>query len=188
MVLWFRPVLASVPMPVLTGLFLYLGQSALGGNQMYERGVQLISDPSQDKVSWAKVQARARGRERASNANTKTITNTITNNTNTITKQHQHQQHQQHRQPSTWTKSNVPRKVVAAFTIVQYAVLGGMIWFKGCPIGVLFPVIITTPPFEYLHLRPRAPFARVFVQTPVPSSTLPCPCPCPRPRPRPPPR
>jgi hypothetical protein len=147
MVLWFRPVLASVPMPVLTGLFLYLGQSALGGNQMYERGVQLISDPSQDKVSWAKVQARARGRERASS----TITNTITNNTNTITKQHQqhtqhtqHQQHQQHRQPSTWTKANVPRKVVAAFTIVQYAVLGGMIWFKGCPIGVLFPVIITT--------------------------------------------
>ena len=34
----------------------------------------------------------------------------------------------------------MPRKVVAAFTVVQYAVLGGMIWFKGCPIGVLFPV------------------------------------------------
>ena len=64
MVLWFRPVLASVPMPVLTGLFLYLGQSALGGNQMYERGVQLISDPSQDKVSSARAKARDRGRGR----------------------------------------------------------------------------------------------------------------------------
>ena len=44
--------------------------------------------------------------------------------------------------PSAWTKAGVPRKVVAAFTGVQYAVLAGMIWFKGCPIGVLFPVII----------------------------------------------
>ena len=35
MVLFARPVLGAVPMPVLTGLFLYLGLSALGGNQMY---------------------------------------------------------------------------------------------------------------------------------------------------------
>ena len=46
MVLCFRPLLAQVPMPVLTGLFLYLGQSALKGNQMYERTVELVSDPA----------------------------------------------------------------------------------------------------------------------------------------------
>ena len=71
-------------MPVLTGLFLYLGTSALKGNQMWQRGVQLLSDPAMDPPNQA------------------------------------------------WTKAKVPRKVTAAFTLVQYAALATMIWIKGC--------------------------------------------------------
>lgn len=41
-----RPFLRSVPMAVLTGLFLYLGQSALSGNQMWERATLLVTDPA----------------------------------------------------------------------------------------------------------------------------------------------
>lgn len=45
-IVFFRPFLRSVPMAVLTGLFLYLGQSALSGNQMWERATLLVTDPA----------------------------------------------------------------------------------------------------------------------------------------------
>lgn len=44
-VVFARDKLRAVPKPALTGLFLYLGQSALKGNQMWERGVELAQDP-----------------------------------------------------------------------------------------------------------------------------------------------
>ncbi len=44
-VVFARDKLRAVPKPALTGLFLYLGQSALRGNQMWERTVELAQDP-----------------------------------------------------------------------------------------------------------------------------------------------
>mmetsp|Transcript_76116 Transcript_76116/g.152934 ORF Transcript_76116/g.152934 Transcript_76116/m.152934 type:complete len:409 (+) Transcript_76116:1-1227(+) len=56
-VVWLRPLLRAVPAPALSGLFLYLGQSALRGNQMWERGVGLLSDPALTPANkpWAQV-------------------------------------------------------------------------------------------------------------------------------------
>mmetsp|Transcript_10641 Transcript_10641/g.25314 ORF Transcript_10641/g.25314 Transcript_10641/m.25314 type:complete len:552 (+) Transcript_10641:190-1845(+) len=62
-VLILRPVLSRVPLAVLMGLFLHLGTSALTGNQMWERIVEVLEDPEltpimpwKDHVSIPKVQ------------------------------------------------------------------------------------------------------------------------------------
>jgi len=86
-----RNLLTQVPLPVLMGLFMYLGTSALPGNEMFERIKGLIKDPTvAKKEKWA----------------------------------------------------GVPKKITTIFTLIQIACLGAMIWVKGSPIGVLFPVII----------------------------------------------
>jgi hypothetical protein len=41
-----RQLLTQVPMPVLMGLFMYLGTSALAGNEMWERVLGIFKDPS----------------------------------------------------------------------------------------------------------------------------------------------
>lgn len=41
-----RLLLAQVPLPVLMGLFMYLGTSALPGNEMWERTIGLLKDPT----------------------------------------------------------------------------------------------------------------------------------------------
>lgn len=86
-----RTLLTQVPLPVLMGLFMYLGTSALPGNEMFERIKGLITDP-------------------------------------TVAKKEK------------WTA--IPRRITTLFTLIQVACLGAMIWVKGSPIGVLFPVII----------------------------------------------
>lgn len=51
-----RSLMTQVPLPVLMGLFCYLGTSALPGNQMYERVKSIFQDKSaQDDAPWAKV-------------------------------------------------------------------------------------------------------------------------------------
>lgn len=90
-ILKLRPQLAQIPLPVTTGLFLYLGVSGLKGNEMWERTKLLITDKTlRPKAPWNKLPAK---------------------------------------------KTNI-------FTLIQLACLGSMMWVKGSPIGVLFPVLI----------------------------------------------
>jgi hypothetical protein len=86
-----RMLLTQVPRPVLMGLFMYLGISALPGVEMWERITGLFKE------------TRLAGKEK-------------------------------------W--SNIPKKVVTSFTLVQMACLGAMFWVKESPVGVLFPVVI----------------------------------------------
>jgi len=51
-----RDILRQVPLPVLMGLFAYLGISALPGNQMFERVKELFMDTSEiTDTAWASV-------------------------------------------------------------------------------------------------------------------------------------
>jgi hypothetical protein len=86
-----RALLTQVPLPVLMGLFMYLGTSALPGNEMFARICGLFKDKS--------VSAKER-----------------------------------------W--SSVPQRTTTAFTLLQVACLGAMMWVKESRIGVLFPIII----------------------------------------------
>lgn len=54
-----RKLLAQVPLPVLMGLFMYLGTSALPGNEMWERILGLFKDDSvAPKERWSSVPKR----------------------------------------------------------------------------------------------------------------------------------
>jgi len=86
-----RNLLTNVPLSVLMGLFMYLGTSALPGNEMWERIKEIFKDPFELK-------------------------------------------------PNRW--SNVPRKITTFFTVTQVACLAAMVYVKGSPLGVLFPVVI----------------------------------------------
>ena len=87
-----RQLLGQLPLPVLMGLFLYLGISSLPGNEMWERVKGMLEDSA--------VASEKR-----------------------------------------WTKL-VPRRSVNAFTLIQVACLGAMLYVKESPIGVLFPIVI----------------------------------------------
>lgn len=51
-----RQLLSQLPLPVLMGLFLYLGTSALPGNEMWERMKGLLKDPDADEPRrWSAV-------------------------------------------------------------------------------------------------------------------------------------
>ena len=51
-----RMLLSLVPLPVLMGLFMYLGTSTLPGNEMYERIKGIFKeDPATDKPRWSSV-------------------------------------------------------------------------------------------------------------------------------------
>lgn len=86
-----RAVLTQIPTPVLMGLFMFLGTSALPGNEMWERIKGLFMDSEiAPKERW----------------------------------------------------NSVPKKVTMLFTAIQIACLGGMVYVKESPFGVLFPVVI----------------------------------------------
>lgn len=53
-----RRLLAQVPLPVLMGLFMYLGTSALPGNEMWERILSLFKDSDAPKERWSAVPKR----------------------------------------------------------------------------------------------------------------------------------
>merc|ERR1712216_621483 len=58
-IIFLRPVLKQVPLAVLMGLFMFLGTSALKGNEMWERTVGLVEDPSIPRGQpWEGVVAR----------------------------------------------------------------------------------------------------------------------------------
>jgi len=86
-----RQFLTNIPKSVLMGLFMYLGTSALPGNEMWERTTGMLKD-------------------------------------STVAKKER------------W--SDIPKKVVNGFTLLQCACLAAMFSIKNSPIGVLFPVII----------------------------------------------
>lgn len=86
-----RRFVQNIPKSVLMGLFLYLGVSALPGNEMWERICGLFKDPK-------------------------------------IAKEEK------------W--SQIDRKKVTSFTLLQCACLAAMFSIKNSKIGVLFPVII----------------------------------------------
>jgi hypothetical protein len=50
-----RQLLTQVPLPVLMGLFMYLGTSALPGNEMWERVVGFFKDSSASKEPWTGI-------------------------------------------------------------------------------------------------------------------------------------
>lgn len=91
-VLRLRPLLAQIPLPVTTGLFLYLGVSGLKGNEMWDRTKLLITDKAL-------------------------------------------------RPKAPWTNRVSPKKT-NIYTLIQLSCLASMMWVKGSPIGVLFPVLI----------------------------------------------
>lgn len=112
-VVGYRPLLRAVPKPALSGLFFYLGQSALRGNQMFERCVALLTDPALDPPGkpWARCAAAANrpGIERSGGI----------------------------------PGGGVPPPTVLAYTLVQVACLVCLVAVKDNSIaGVLFPVVV----------------------------------------------
>ncbi|CAM9300496.1 unnamed protein product [Ectocarpus fasciculatus] len=105
-ILKLRPLLAQIPLPVTTGLFLYLGVSGLAGNELWDRTKLLVTDP--------KLRPKA----------------------------------------ASW--SRLPASKTNMYTMIQLACLGSMMWVKGSPIGVLFPVLIAL----------LAPLRMLLVKTP----------------------
>ncbi|CBJ30043.1 boron transporter 1 [Ectocarpus siliculosus] len=106
-ILKLRPLLAQIPLPVTTGLFLYLGVTGLAGNEMWDRTKLLFTDP--------KLRPKA----------------------------------------APW--SRLPASKTNMYTMIQLACLGSMMWVKGSPIGVLFPVLIAL----------LAPLRMLLVKTPL---------------------
>jgi len=108
-----RKTLARTPKAALMGLFLYLGTSALKGNQMFARSCELLGGPLVDLDALDSK-----------------------------------------RKDRPWAQ--VPRKVVAGFTVLQIGLLASMMVLKNSPLGVGFPIIIAAlGPLRSLMLRTK---------------------------------
>ena len=60
-VLFCRPLLRTIPVSVLTGLFLYLGASSIGTTELYERALLFITNPADaPRSAWLKDVGLAR--------------------------------------------------------------------------------------------------------------------------------
>ena len=121
-----RKILTQIPTPVLMGLFLFLGTSALPGNEMWER---MKGKSNQINNLHTAVLFKRNTLYHATNFDVP-LPHTIVEifKDSSIAPKER------------W--SAVPRKVSILFTSIQMACLGAMVYVKESPIGVLFPVVI----------------------------------------------
>ena len=120
----YRPLLRAVPKPALSGLFFYLGQSALRGNQMFERCVALFTDPAMDPPGkpWARQGSSA------THPSGELSSSSSSSSSNRSFGDH--------------IGDGLPPATVRAYTLVQVACLASLVAIKDTDAGVLFPIVV----------------------------------------------
>lgn len=123
----YRPLLRAVPKPALSGLFFYLGQSALRGNQMFERCVALFTDPNMDPPGkpWA------RRRTLGTHPSRGVINSSSSSNASAAVQNGNDDDY-----------DGLPSDTVLGYTLVQVVCLASLVAIKDTDAGVLFPVVV----------------------------------------------
>jgi len=124
----YRPLLRAVPRPALSGLFFYLGQSALRGNQMFERCVALFTDPNMDPPGkpWARRRTLGTYPSRG------VISSSSSSGSKSAAVQNGNDD----------DHDGLPSDTVLAYTLMQVVCLASLVAIKDTDAGVLFPIVV----------------------------------------------